>query len=442
MKRPPSSVAKPALSAPTPGIARAISKRQLYNVTLKAANSSHAKFESRKPEDEHRRRNRQRMRATRARVVKEGHTRRSVGQHGRLSKARSVAKPAPPRSLGKPKKNILRAAARAVAKRAPGKNISPCTATTASDCSRHMPTYCCGRRRFRCVCFTQGRGREIALSVNGKALKSIASAIRESRVQTWKDTADMPAYVKQIGWQDDFRYSWLFPIAFLWRHFSNEHFWEALRACQGVKPNQRPDFNQMEKVMRHFHNAGVPYHGGLFYSGSSLTHYRTATNSKWCPVPKGMDFIAKEVLSLKIAWDVASSLHQRFDELQEQHTRQRWKACTQDFLKAIQAHTRGAFGHYALKITLDGVLLSRPCLNKVISWWPMKCPAYSKALPDLYTQCTTSETDLFLAACHFQGILKQTFPKFTLKDALAQTCWLERGITASPANTRERVGEA
>ena len=37
----------------------------------------------------------------------------------------------------------------------------------------------------------------------------------------------MLGYTRQIGWEDSMRYSWLFPIAFIWRHFSNEEVWTA-----------------------------------------------------------------------------------------------------------------------------------------------------------------------------------------------------------------------
>ena len=75
-------------------------------------------------------------------------------------------------------------------------------------------------------------------------------AIAQSRIQTWRDTRDMPGYMRQIGWEDSMRYSWLFPIAFVWRHFSNEEFWTALQKKKAVLQNQRPNFACMENKMR------------------------------------------------------------------------------------------------------------------------------------------------------------------------------------------------
>ena len=111
-----------------------------------------------------------------------------------------------------------------------------------------------------------------------------------------------------------------------------------------------------------------------------------------------MDFIAREVLALRIVWHVAETFLSEYDALQSKPTRQCWKACTEAFLKAIRNHTKGIFGDYSMKITLDGVLLSQPRLELAVSWWPMHCPAYKIALPALYANCTTSRQDLFWAA--------------------------------------------
>ena len=102
------------------------------------------------------------------------------------------------------------------------------------------------------------------------------------------------------------RYSWLFPIAFIWRHFSNEEFWTALQKARAVLQNQRPNFACMENTMRAFAAQGVSYHGGLFYSGSTLTQYCFPSGAKlpdWTDCPESMDFIAREVLAPKIVLD-------------------------------------------------------------------------------------------------------------------------------------------
>ena len=152
--------------------------------------------------------------------------------------------------------------------------------------------------------------------------------------------------------------------------------------------------------------------------------------AKWQNCDDSQDFIKKKILSLQVLWHVVEMFRTKFDELQRKPTRQCWKACTQDCLSTRRAHTSGCFSDYSLKIALDGFLLSLPSLERVVSWWPMGCPAYTDQLPKLYPACNRTHEDLWLAGCHFHRQLKARFPKFFLRDSLAQTCWLERGVTA------------
>ena len=150
---------------------------------------------------------------------------------------------------------------------------------------------------------------------------------------------------------------------------------------------------------------------------------------KWRKREAAQDFISREILAMKILWHVAKDITQGYDNLQKDPTRQCWKACTEGFLKELQQHTKGCFAAYSLKIALDAVLLSQPVLETVISWWPMKCPAYMGELPMLYSNCRKTQSDLFLAGCHFHQRLKTSLPKYHLQKSLAQLCWSERGVS-------------
>ena len=219
----------------------------------------------------------------------------------------------------------------------------------------------------------------------------------------------MPGYMRQVGWNSSMRYSWLFPIAFVWRHFSNEQFWSALNDIGAVKQNETPDFARMEMVMRSFDANGISYHSGLFFSACALTHYRfgsAAKPARWQKCKVNQDFIAKEVLALKVMWHVATNRKQAYDSLQRNPSRQSWRACTEDFLAELHQHTKGCFHAYSVKISLDAVLLSQPVLEQVVSWWPMQCTAYKNKLPQLYQECRKTQRDLFLAGCHFHQCLK------------------------------------
>ena len=115
------------------------------------------------------------------------------------------------------KRRLERSPASAMPSRRKGSAAKP-----ASKQQRHIPRNCCGRRAENCRCFNEGRGLEIATSFLEAKFKTIPKQVANSRIQYWRDTADMPAYMRQIGWNASMHYSCLFPIAFMWRHFSNE----------------------------------------------------------------------------------------------------------------------------------------------------------------------------------------------------------------------------
>ena len=377
-------------------IGQAIADRRRHVALLKTLKNPHKKFESRSVVDEERRRIRIAVRRHRA------------GKKKRLANLR-------------PGKTLTGAAKPSNAKKP--------HAASQTQGSRHLPCYTCGLRQAKCNCFSKGRGLEITRGFKRKLFQSIPQRVKKSRIQTWHDTGDMSAYKQQIGWNDTMRYWWLFATAFTWRHFSNSHVWTALEKNKAVLQNQLPDFAAMEKVLRAFKAGNVSYHGGLFYSGSSMKRYRWCNTDKWIKCKANQDFITREILALKIVWRVAQDMRQDYDNLQKNPTRQYWKICTENFLSEIGKRTRGICSDYSMKITLEGVLLSQPCLEKVVSWWPMMCPAYKDQLPLLYPHCRKKQSDLFLAASHFHRCLKATCPKYYFRDSLAQLCWMERSVT-------------
>ena len=150
---------------------KAIALRKQRNAAIKASKNPSAKFESCANADEKRRRCRNFMRALRK---------------SRKSKPRAARATSATTSLG---------------------------SRTAKSASRHVPASCCGKRKNKCRCFEGGRGLEIARSCRRRNLDHMMPAIAQSRIQTWRDTRDMLGYMRQIGWEDSMRYSWLFPIA-------------------------------------------------------------------------------------------------------------------------------------------------------------------------------------------------------------------------------------
>ena len=103
------------------------------------------------------------------------------------------------------------------------------TNTSKKPAKRHRPVgttdynmkcYMCGRYKNRCKCFAAGRGKEIAQSFQQNIFDRIPPKVERSDIQTPSDTKDMTAYMRQV--KHDMKFEYLWPAAFMWRHFSNE----------------------------------------------------------------------------------------------------------------------------------------------------------------------------------------------------------------------------
>ena len=295
---------------------------------------------------------------------------------------------------------------------------------------RNIKCYLCGRYKNRCQCFTLGRGKEIAQSFQRKIFDKIPPKVQNSVIQTTLDTKDMTAYMRQVKHNMKFEYLW--PTAYIWRHFSNEFFWQALMDARAVPANDEPNWSKVRKIMTIFEDQRKSWFGGVFYSGNVLLKFRyydfTAEQlvQSWTVcADKGMTSIDKEIQSLKMVYYVARSLETTLQRLQRQPDRSLWTRATETFMQRINLCTKGMFSHYSMKIALDGILLSAPQLEHVVCWWPMLCTAYKENLPKIYPEAAqTSQKDLMYAGVHFHRQLQVSFPRMKLKCALAQTCWI------------------
>ena len=143
-----------------------------------------------------------------------------------------------------------------------------------------------------------------------------------------------------------------------------------------------------------------------------------------------MDDIAKVLQAMKIVWHVAGIMRKNLLAFQKKPTREGWQQCTEHFLQEIRCRTRGMFSDYSLKKALDGILIAEPRLEKYISCWPMRCPAYVAMLPALYPGMPKNKKALLLAACHYHSQLKSALPRVRLCDSLAHLCWFQRSDSA------------
>ena len=292
-----------------------------------------------------------------------------------------------------------------------------------------MPAHCCGRRLQTCRCFETCENVAIAAAFEPKVFRSLPLRLAKSDIQTWRDTEDMSYYSQQVGWTEGMTYVVLFPLAMCWRIFSNGRFWDALLHVGAVSLTATPVWAKFRPVMKMFQAHNESFYAGLFYCGNKLIKFRYALADPWqrCTACK-MDDIDKLIESMKIVWHVARLMKNDFQALQATPTREKWKTCTQGYLKAIRDRTVGMFSDYALKKSLDAILISQPSLERVVSYWPMRCPAYVELLPKLYPGIKRTQKQLYAAACHYHRQLKKTFPRYRLGDSLAQLCWLERGV--------------
>ena len=162
----------------------AIADRRKYKETLRVTPNPRVKWESCAATDNERRSARERMRRLRA------------------VRSSSTAKP---RQRNPPKKTHSQGSANSRQRNL--LSAAKPTQRNAPVASRRIPLHCCGRRKDICTCCTKARGFTIASSFKRKTFDAIPVKVRASRIQTWRDTADMQAYMRQVGWNSSMRYS-------------------------------------------------------------------------------------------------------------------------------------------------------------------------------------------------------------------------------------------
>ncbi len=277
---------------------------------------------------------------------------------------------------------------------------------------RDAPVVCCGRRKENCRCYDSGTGLKLRKACKKTLFKAVVRAVRKSRMQTWRDTADMSEYAKQVKRK---MFKNLLPTAFMWRHFSNKHLWEALMKNGAIKQKGPPSWVLVRSTLEIFVRHNQPVHGGFFYSGNILRKYRFCRTGLWTDCKAaGMSRIDSEVMALRIMWHVARKMQGALNSLYSNPSRSAWRQCTEMFMNELTQRTQGIFGHSSMKLALDGVLVSRPDLMKVCSWWPMLCPAYTSELPRLYPGLKRNQEMLFLAACHYHWRMRDECPKMSI----------------------------
>ena len=306
--------------------------------------------------------------------------------------------------------------------------------------NRNQPTFCCGRRRQRCICATTGRGLEIAQSFSKRQSDKLYASYQSSPIQTFLDVPDMAAYSEQVD--ASMPYTLLWPYAFMWRFFSNPEFWRALMLIGAVSSQGPPVWSLVTQVMAEFEkHPKVSFASGLFYSGHLLQKYRYDPAKDWLICDASMSRIDRHIKGLQVMWYCCDLLKVYLDELHIEPTRAGYRACTAGLCEHLRIRVGGLFGHYAIKIFLDAVFVSQPSLKKVCCWFPMLCPAYQSMLPLVYTAVDAhSQEDLWVAACQLYERFCRRGSRLSLPDVLAQLCWLKRGVGGEQPKTCPKPG--
>ena len=221
-------------------------------------------------------------------------------------------------------------------------------------------------------------------------------------------------------------YPMLWFLCIMWRFFSNGEVWRAFMDIGAVSFDAEPKWDRVSAVLYAFDKVGVSYFGGLYYTGNYLKQYRWRVSDVWssCKTDR-ISKVAGHVLALKLVWMVVNKYALQLRGLQLNPSRDGFRMCTLHLYESIRSHTIGLFGDYSMKISLDAILVAQPKLDRVVSWWPMCCPAYTKQLPLLFPFLEEKQEQLFVAAVCLHRAMQSPGRKMTLGDVLAQLCWLE-----------------
>ena len=205
--------------------------------------------------------------------------------------------------------------------------------------------------------------------------------------------------------------------------FQQPTFWEVLVASGAVPPAREPNWELLEAALRAYERENLASHGGKFYT-TMLTHYKRDVGAKWTDVTK-RDSCHREVCAYKAMW--AALPRKELALYRAAPTRDTFEAALKEFqtrLYGKEKLTKGKFNDYAVKCMLDALIVNGTVPPRVISTWPMNCPAYKKQLRILSPGLQPCQ--YFIAGCHWHYMIYKRH-KFHIADSLAQLCWIERG---------------
>ena len=287
---------------------------------------------------------------------------------------------------------------------------------------------CCGRRPERCKCWCEASAseedRKVIAMLKSSRLKTIIMQIGKAQILTYKDTADLPHFLRSFPKDRHAPMHYKWGIAMFWRAFNNPDFWSCLSKCGAIPLNKEPRWHIVQEVLAAYEKAGAPSHSGLFRT-TMLREYRNATNEHFTCV-RHLASAARETLAYKTMWLALPK--KELKAFAQQPTRATFKIALESFqhrLYGKEGLTKGRFNDYAVKCMLDGLLVNNTVSRHVLSSWPMQCPAYKTELRVLFPGIKPAQ--FCRAACYMNRLIYAKH-HLHLAESLAHLCWIKRNV--------------
>lgn len=280
--------------------------------------------------------------------------------------------------------------------------------------SRHRLYPCCGRRRAQCVCDFSA----VARRVQKDALKTFKEQLKDSRLLTARDTADVGWFLARYKWNPGQMPLWrYFFLRLAFRRFNRVSTWEQL--APSFSPQGEPDYEGIAAKLTDMKKRGETIFGGAFFP-PTLKQYRFEPAGKWCSCAR-LSVGDREVVSLKLIEKAIP--REMMDAFERTPSRLAFSVWYDAFLAFFATRTRGLFSDYSFKCALDCLTLSGAVQDEHISRWPTKCPGYKAPLERLFGKDLPQSQYWDALVWLYREVTIEHGGKLRLPEVLMHLCW-------------------
>ena len=240
--------------------------------------------------------------------------------------------------------------------------------------SRHRLYPCCGRRRAQCKCNFSA----IVRRVQKGPWKAFQAQVKDARLLTARDTADVGWFLKRYTWKAGQMPLWrYFFLCLAFRRFNRVSTWEQL--APSISAQGTPDYEGIAAKLTDMKKRGETIFGGALFP-PTLKQYRFEPAGKWSSCAR-LSLGDREVVSLKLLEKAIP--REMMDAFERAPSRLAYAIWYDAFLAFFGTHTRGLFSDYSFKCALDCTTLSGAVQDEHVCRWPTKCPGYKAPLERL-----------------------------------------------------------